>query len=123
MKKSYVKLLYEDNRYQYKGSNDVKMDILGIFLATDVGCYSPWFHEWALDDNQTDTGANYTSLEKEKNYIVLSEDASVGRGPFYYFHKDEFVKLLEQWEQVCKKKPKEVIITMENETFNIEVKQ
>jgi len=40
------------------------MEILGFFLATDIGCYSPTFREWATKEHWKGASGNITMVEK-----------------------------------------------------------
>jgi|SRR5579863_4106678 len=129
----FVKLALRDsnNGYTYKGSSSIKMDIIGMFLATDVGCYWPTYREWALA-NKNDPkslftysfGGNTTALEEKGNYIFLTDEHSAEKKPTKFrISCAQFIQLLDDWkEMVCDKKPKEVIIKYENDQFIIEAK-
>jgi len=72
----FVKLLLSQNYkgYSYIDSSDTKMSILGFFLTDDVGCSPSPFKEWAFNDNWGDAcSGNITGLEKEDNYILLTD--------------------------------------------------
>jgi hypothetical protein len=110
--------------YSCKEVSNIDMCILGMFLATDVGCYWPSFKEWVLDDTQIETSSNVTHLKKDGNDMLLSDIYSMEKKPTKLrITLDQFVNLLDDWrEKVCEAKPKEVIIKYENEQFIIETK-
>ena len=118
----FVKLLYNSSSYSYKGSTSIKMDIVGLFLESDVGCYWPTFKAWALDDSQASMNSNITVLEKENGNILLSDLYSEESMPTeVHMTIKQFIQLLDDWEnKVCKLRPKEVIIKHENGEFIIE---
>lgn len=123
----FIKLLLSQNYkgYSYIESSNTKMGILGLFLTDDVGCSSSPFKEWAFNDNWGDEcSGNITGLEKEDNYILLTDLYPDEEIPINLkMSREQFVKLLDDWqEKVCKLKPKEVIIKYENDEFIIETK-
>jgi hypothetical protein len=128
-----TKLLLDINygNYSCKGASNIEMNILGNFLAIDVGClYVTSYKEWALADKEDPNSqfiysysADATYLEEENNYIYLEEDISSGEEtpPRLKITKKQFVQLLDDWQElVCKTKPKEVIIKHEHGHFFIE---
>lgn len=123
----FVKLLLSKNykSYSYIDVSDIKMSILGLFLTDDVSCDSSPFKEWAFNDNWGDAcSGNITSLEKEDDYISLTDLYSEEETPtILKVTREQFVQILTDWEEkVCKLKPKEVIIKYENDQFVIETK-
>ena len=122
MKKEYVKIqLDDDGSYGYEEADTQEMCILGTFLATDVGCYSPSFKKWVLDEKINSFGGNYSSIDKEGEYLFVGCEFEL-EGPYLKIHKDEFIKILDTWEQFCKTRPREILITKDNDTFTIEGK-
>ena len=120
----FVRLIYENGYYDYEDSNDIKMDILGFFLKSDVGCRRSSFKEWGLDDSDIRTNSNITYLEKENGYIYLSDLYSEEKVPTRLkMSIKQFVQILDDWDtKVCKVRPQEVIIKYENGEYSIETK-
>ena len=124
----FVKLVFNEKfgHYYYKGapySSSIGMEILGTFLAYDVVNGGASFQEWALNKAETITGSNSTNLEKEGKYILLSDIYSVEKKPTELkVPLDQFICLLENWNIICKTKPKEVMIKYENDQFIFETK-
>lgn len=116
-----VHSIVKDNRYQYADAETIGMCHLGSFLTDDVGCYSPTFKEMILDPQFDYTSSNYSSLEREGEYIFLGCNFDPNDPPLK-IHRDELIKILDAWEQFCKTKPKEIIITQDGEIFDIEGK-
>jgi hypothetical protein len=77
----YVKLVYNDGSYNYKGGTSVEVRIIGHFFASDVrlGKESyPTFKDWALNDSLgMGVSGNITALEKEGNYVYLTDAYSL----------------------------------------------
>jgi len=94
---------------------------LGSFLAIDVGCYNPSYKEFLLDEKQPAIGGNYSYTFKDGDYLFTGHEVE-SEDTYLKIHKDEFIKILDAWEQFCKTKPKEIIITKDGEKFTIESK-
>lgn len=122
---NFVKLIYERGSYSCKKGSNLKMDILGFFLSSDVRCYWPSFKKWALNDFETRTSSNVTFLRKNNGKTFLSDLYSEEPEPIELeMTIQQFVQLLDDWEtKVCKKKPKEVLIKHEDGQFTIETKE
>ena len=101
-----------------------EMNILGNFLSDDIGCYSPTFREWATKEHWNGASGNITMVEKEGDFIYLSDLYSEEEMPTELkMTVQQFVQLLDDWrDKVCSTKPKEVIIKYENDQFIIETK-
>jgi hypothetical protein len=123
-------LISHSGRYRYNDASNAEMTILGHLLASDIGCSTyaikwPTFKDWALDDSLGDClSGNLTCLEKEGNYIFLTDLCSEEEIPTEFkISRQQFAKLFDDWqEKVCKVKPKEVLIKYENDQFIIETK-
>lgn len=120
----FVKFIYENGRYRYIDASDLKMHILGSFLATDVGCIGSSFKEFAFNEWETETASNITSLRKEHGKIFLSDLYSEENVPTELAMTiSQYVQLLDDWEnKICKQTPKEVIIKYENDHFIVETR-
>lgn len=121
----YIKFIIKNNRYYHLDSDTVEMCILGNFLSSDVGCSNiESFRQFALNDWEEGTSSNATHLEKENGDILLSdiypmeEFASIE----LRVSKEQYLKLLDSWQNICKIKPKEVFIKYEDHQFIIEIK-
>lgn len=111
--------------YFCKNASNIGMTILGRFLSSDVGSGPSGFKEWGTNNNLGEAcSGNLTALEKEDNFILLSDLYSDEEVPTELkMTRDQFVKLLDDWEEkVCRDKPKEVIIKYDNDEFTIETK-
>lgn len=110
---NYVKLRYNGRSYDYDGSNDISMDIIGQFLLSDVGCYGDVYKTWALDSANLRANGNLIALEKNGNAeICLTDMYNQNTEPgLFLINRDQFVQLLDDWkEKVYEHKPKTVII-------------
>jgi hypothetical protein len=109
-------------RYFYKGASTIEMNILGDFLASDVGYRSASFKEWVFNYASQNACGNLTALKKNDNDILLSDlfsekqPASVLKIPC-----QQFMQLLTEWqEKVCNSQPQEIVIKHDNNQFIIE---
>ena len=123
----FIKLLLSQNHkgYLYIDASDVKMSILGLFLTDDIGCSPSPFKEWAFNDDWGDAcSGNITGLEKEGDYILLTDLYSDEEVPTTLkMTRKQYVQVITEWEEkVCKLKPKNVTITYENDQFIMETK-
>jgi hypothetical protein len=109
-------------RYTYKAASNIEMNILGDFLASDVGYRSASFKQWASDNTSQNANGSLTALEKDNNYIILTDIfAEEGSPAALKITLEQYVKILNDWEtQVCKLQPTEIIIKQENNEFIIE---
>jgi len=120
----FIKLVISSSeRYSYDSASNIKMNILGDFLASDVSRPSS-FINWALDSESNHACANLTDLDKENDYILMSDLYSEEETPAELkMTQKQFVQILTDWEEkVLKLKPKEVTITYDNDEFLIETK-
>ena len=126
MKKMSVKIpRNEGGDFDFPQSDNQQMWILGHFLSSDVGCYWPSFKKFALENLFNECSGNCTNLEKKEDYILISDQFSEqpDGGPFLKVPKQEFIRLLDEWEKICKQKPQEILITFDGERFTIETKK
>ena len=118
----FAKFVYDNGRYRYVDGSNLKMDILGGFLATDVGSIGSSFKEFAFNEWETETASNITFLRKENGKILLSDLYSEEDVPTELaMTLSQYVQFLDEWEnEICKKMPKEVVIKCDGYSFTIE---
>jgi len=77
------------------------MTILGHFLASDVGYYTPTFKEWGFNDNWgEETNGNLTMLKKKGNYIFLSNLYSEEKPrTAIKMTRQQYVQIITDWEE------------------------
>lgn len=125
----FIKLtLSPDGHYQYKEASNIAMNIVGNFFSSDVRTGKqryPTFKDWALDDSfGMGTGGNITFLEKEGDYVYLTDAYSLEDVPTEVkMTRAQFARLFDEWQaKVCAALPKEVIIKYEEDHFLIETR-
>ena len=79
-----------------------------------------------FDTEYAKYGGNITSLEKKDGYIIVSDQYSEEPdwGPYFPIEQSEFVKLLDEWEKICKQnpKPQEILVTYDGKHFTFACK-
>ena len=126
---NFVTLLLDVNygNYSYEGASNHEMAILGFFFSSDVRCRrggSPTYAEWAFQDKWgTSFCGNAICVEKEEGYVFLSDVFPEEKvPPKLKMSRQQFIDIIEEWYlQVCKNKPKKVLIKYENDQFSIEI--
>jgi hypothetical protein len=122
--KDYVKIHIDKfgHYFPYEIKSE-DLDFLANFLTSDVHDVPGW-KKWALDQTQDFTTSNYASLQKENDLVLIGEEFAedLDAGPFCKIPLDEFIKILDQWGQFCKTRPKEIWITRENGEIKMEGK-
>jgi len=125
----FIKLILSPaGHYQYKEASSIAMNILGNFLASDVGCGArlsirPTLQEWALNDSLgTGFAGNITSVDKEDDFIFISDlFADEHDSTRLKMSRQQFIRLIDDWQkEVCMQMPKEIIIKHEDNHFIIE---
>jgi len=111
-------------RYAYKDASDIEMNILGDFLASDVGYRSLPFIQWAFDNTSQNANGSLTALEKNNNSIFLTDIFAKEETPTaLQMTHQQFVQILNDWqEKVCGVQPKAIFIQHENNHFTIKIK-
>jgi hypothetical protein len=121
----FVKLKKDEKGYFFPhDSSSIELSHIAFFLTDDAGHHSNSFKEWALNPDVDFTASNYARLLKEENYILIGDQYSEepDLGPYLKITIEEFIKILDQWEQFCKNPPNEVLITRENNEIKMEGK-
>ena len=108
-------------RYAYKNASDIEMNILGDFLASDVGYRPLPFRQWAFNFVSENANGSLTALEKKGDTIILTDIFSKEESAVELtMTHQQFVQILNDWqEKVCNVQPKAIIIEHENNKFTI----
>ena len=64
----------------------------------------------------------WLNSDREGKYNLLNDLYSDQKdnGPYLKIQKDLLIDILDQWEQFCKTRPKEILITKENGSIKME---
>src|SRR5579871_1351100 len=122
----YVHIINIGNSYTCDNGSDLKMELLGLFLADDISCHNIIFlRNWILNPQYTETETNITTLEKQGDYIIL-KDLFPQEGYEHAMCKmtaPQLLQLIHDWEDlVCRQKPKEVTILYDNDNDQFTIK-
>lgn len=126
MKKSIGKVIFDKDSYKYKSADTIEIERLVFLLATDVSYYNHnFFKKWALEDSdEVTSGGNISYLYKENDFVFIGDLYSEEEdgGPFLKMSVENFVKILDQWDELYKTKPKEILIIQEDDVVRLEGK-
>jgi hypothetical protein len=68
----FAKLLAPEGRYYVcTEASNIRMSILGILLSIDVDCNIYPYKETLADDRFTGHGGNFTSVNKDGDYVFI----------------------------------------------------
>ena len=114
------------NGYAYEESNDAALGALYHFLTGDYGYENnSSFREWINDPNQIGTASNSTFLEKEGDNIIIGIiflDDEEAHEKALQITVEGLNRILDKWEELCKKMPGEIIMTRYNDKIFLKVK-
>ena len=115
MEKVIIKYLGEGG-YFTKESTSQEIHHLGCFLTDDVGWSNiDFFKNWLNDPNRTESGGNYSHVEKlgDKIRIWFQYDHFEDTPGAEYFETtvEELNTILDLWKEVIEKLPAKVVIT------------
>jgi len=126
MKKEFLVLAYSkhSNWYYGKEISSDEMSVLEMFLAEDYGLYKySRLIKWAEDPSFHYRHANITFLRKELGNMIIGDlydkESSIRK---FSLPIKKFIKLLNDWEDVGIKYPKEIVITKKGDNIIVEGK-
>lgn len=126
MKKKFAKLILDEKRYRYEHADTIEIEQLAFFLATDATYFgSAFFKKWALErDDATTSGGNISFLYQEQGFVFIGDlySEQEDEGPFFKISIENFVEILNQWDELYKTKPKEILIIQEDDVVRLEGK-
>jgi hypothetical protein len=118
-------LIRKDSAY-YPQKLDLKDDalhILQFFLVNEIANDGSYFKKWALSNSIEGSGGNVTELEKEDGMIIIKLEPVFSSTAECRISRDNFLKIIDEWEKICKQKPKEVLIEWDGNNFTIKTKE
>jgi len=114
--KKYLKLKKSGNSYEYVETNDAGLGTLSYFLD-DCHRSVGRFKELVNDPAQAIAGGNTTLWEKEGNKIIITLQWRDDDDPYkdaFEATIEELNCILDQWEELLKKMPEEIIMIRDN---------
>ena len=118
--KKYLKLKRLKNGYEYKGSNDAGLETLNYFL--DDCHHATSFKEWINDSAIEKFGGNVTTLTKKGDKIIITLEFVDDEKEAFETTIEELIRIMDHWKELCKKMPKEILITQCDNTVILEGK-
>jgi len=112
----FIRLRFREGTYGLAESHDKKLNKLAFFFTDDVRSHVASFKSWLLNPLLDYTASNYSFLEKEGDTVIIGDQYAVG-DPYEYCLElpiSDLIQLLDQWDTLYKRKPKEIIIKCEN---------
>ncbi len=119
---SYVKFIFIKSHPYIEEADNSKMEILGLFLTNEVDDTTFW-KDWINNPAYEDTTGNLMFVDKKNNKIIIghlyTED---WYETVFETTKKQFLEILDRWEELCKQRPREIIITKEGDKVTLEGK-
>src|SRR3990167_6103617 len=116
----YVKLLKTVSTYfPEEATTEPKLFTIAFFLSGEVKNDAHWFREFVFDEKRRGRGGDAVSIEKDDNnhdILIIDEewhDCDETCPSRVVMHKDDFVKMLDDWQKVYSQKPDEIIVTQD----------
>ena len=118
-----VVIMLNTGSYSSYKANDIGLSDLAQFLSYDVGYRGGSnFKEWIFDSKYDETCSNATCLEKDLDTILIIDQMDLQGSqeephePFgFRIRKKALWQVIDDWERLCKQKPKEIIITQDDD--------
>lgn len=100
-----------------KNESDDAVGIFALFLISDVRNDAKSWKRIILDPNFEAIGGNITVLMREENGDILMRDmfAVKQHDPYFLLTQIEFCNALDQWDELYKKQPDKIIVTIDDE--------
>ena len=98
------------------------MDLIGTFFATEIRCaQDTYFTEWMGDPDAWGAGGNLITVDAIKDGAVeIRNILDEEWGPAFIMPKEQYRKMVLEWQELCKQKPKEIIITWDGKEITVE---
>lgn len=105
------------NHYYLKKVETMVACILANFLTSDVGHYATDWIKFANDQTRPYTSSNASFVDKDDNNILIGDILSEAEdwGPFFVVTKENFIKLLEDWDKLIRQKPSQIFLTIHDD--------
>lgn len=120
--KDFIRFGWNDSEYWPREKSSSKMDLIGILFATDIRCRKDnFFTDWIDDPDAWGVGADATTVDAMKDGTVEIRDVLDEEwGPAFVMPKEQYRKMVLDWQELCKQKPKEIIITWDGKEVKVE---
>ena len=95
--------------------------VLTGFFTSDVGSSVESFVKFIQNIDEDGTSSNYCFLEKEDDDVIIG--CQFDEDPYengIRMSQKEFLSMLNQWRELVKQKPQEIIVYKEGESYRLE---
>ena len=110
MEKLIMTLANERGGYSLIEASGWPIELLGLFLTNETGGGADSWKGFLLDPKLGFSSANVTYLMKQGSNICIG-DLLVEGGPLFCMPLQDFIKVLEKWDELHKQKVSKIIIT------------
>jgi len=105
--------------YRFKKTNNFDFFIIFTFLTEGIGygknSRASEFKNWIIDIECNEYNGNRICMEKEDGIIIIYDqlESELDSG-ILELTRQQFLKVINNWEKLCKQNPKEIIVTLHN---------
>ena len=116
-------------RFVLRGSNYYVNDIVGSgcegladLFETEIRCQQDtYFTEWLDDPKAWGAAGNIITVDAMKDGAVeIRNMLDEEQGPAFVMPKEQYRKMVLEWQELCKQKPKEIIITWDGKKITVD---
>jgi len=122
--KTFARFSRWGERYDCEKANSREMQILGMFLISEVGCPpNTTFMEVGVNPKIRGIEGQAASIEIVGDVAEMRdvwEDEETG--PVFRIPKDQYLKMMGLWKDLYKVKPKEITVTWDGKEITVEGK-
>ena len=123
--KEFIRFVWRDDHYWAKDTKGETIDLLALFLLTDVDSFGIYFViECAEESDGVDTHGDATFIETHNGIMTVGDllDRDDPTVSTFSLPCEQFRNLLIAWEAAVKLKPKEIIITKDGDKVTLETR-
>ena len=113
----------KDNDYWPSVMSSSELDILAIFLMSDIGPNALKLKTELKEKEDVFGQYNITQIDIEDNYAELQDAySSTENNPKFVTTRKKLIEVLEKWDELYKQKPNKIIIALDGENITLEVR-
>ena len=121
--KIFARFTQLKERYYCKKANSCEMQILGSLFTTDVGCPPELqFMELGFKPEDDYISGQAVTIDLEENVVEIRDESDYDweTDPVFRMPIEQYRKMMSLWKDLCKIKPKEIIITWDGKEITVE---
>jgi len=120
MKKQVITLC--DRTYGLHGALDDNLALLANFLTDDLkDFFLDGYRKWIKYSSQQTVSANRSFLDKHEGMIYIrdlyDDDCGILEDRFLIISPDNLLAIIDHWEKLCKTKPAQITIVMDDNGY------